>query len=223
MREYICVHPRVGLCCVVCWKGICVNAFETSQLLILSFQHWLQLVHSSSIGTAQECHPALIFLYTRCILLMRTCQGLVDSSQPLAPTYRKHEKWKIWAYEQRVWEIEHWSFTPLIMSSTGGIGSATNVCYKRLASLLSAEWNLPYTSNMDSMYTFICSAQILNTVHQSYLMVIYSSKASLPPHCVLWQGSPVSNLWTLCEASVHWITHYFETVLLLLSLKNSVV
>ena len=82
MREYVCVHPRVGLCCVVCWKGICVNAFETSQLLILSFQHWLQLVHSSSIGTAQECHPALIFLYTRCILLMRTCQGLVGEHTP---------------------------------------------------------------------------------------------------------------------------------------------
>ena len=35
--------------------------------------------------------------------------------------------------------------------------------------------------NLDSMYTFIRSAQNLNTLHQSYQMVTYS-KTSLPPH-----------------------------------------
>ena len=43
---------------------------------------------------------------------------------------------------------EHGSFTPLIMSSTGGVGSAANVCYKRLASLLSVKWNLPYACTL---------------------------------------------------------------------------
>ena len=87
-----------------------------------------------------------------------------NSSQPLAATYRKHEKWKIWAYEQRVWEIEHWSFTPLIMSSTGGIGSATNVCYKRLASLLSAEWNLPYTSALTWIQCILSFALLRSSI-----------------------------------------------------------
>ena len=66
-----------------------------------------------------------------------------NSSQSLAATYQKHEKQKCRAYEQRVREIEHGSFTPLIMSATGGVGAAANVCYKRLASLLSVKWNMP--------------------------------------------------------------------------------
>ena len=109
---------------------------------------------------------------------------LSNSSQPLASTYRKHEKRKMRAYEQRVREIEHGLFTPL-MSSTGGVGPAANVCYKRLASLLSAEWNLPYTCTLSWIRCILSFALLLNTVHQSYQMVIYSSKTSLPPHCLL--------------------------------------
>ena len=71
-----------------------------------------------------------------------------NSSQSLAATYRKHEKRKCRAYEQRVREIEHGSFTPLIMSATGGVGAAANVCYKRLASLLSVKWNMPYSCSL---------------------------------------------------------------------------
>ena len=71
-----------------------------------------------------------------------------NSSQSLAATYRKHEKRKSRAYEQRVREIEHGSFTPLIMSATGGVGAAANVCYKRLASLLSVKWNMPYSCSL---------------------------------------------------------------------------
>ena len=39
------------------------------------------------------------------------------------------------AYEQRVCEIEHGSFTPLIFAATGGMGKAADVVYKQLASL----------------------------------------------------------------------------------------
>ena len=52
------------------------------------------------------------------------------------------------AYEQRVCEVEHGSFTPLVMSLTGGLGNATTVCYKRLASLLSSKREQPYCSTM---------------------------------------------------------------------------
>ena len=71
-----------------------------------------------------------------------------NSSQSLTATYRKHEKRKCRAYEQRVREIEHGSFTPLIMSATGGVGAAAKVCYKRLASLLSVKWNMPYSCTL---------------------------------------------------------------------------
>ena len=108
-------------------------------------------------------------------------------ASPLLPPIAKIKKW---AYRQRVREIEHGSFTLLIMSSTGGVGSAENVHYKRLASLLSAckmEFALCQYTILDPVLTLICSAKILNTVHQSHQMVIYSysSKTSLPPHCLL--------------------------------------
>ncbi len=62
--------------------------------------------------------------------------------------YRKHEKEKKRAYEQRILQIEHASFTPLVMSSTGGLGPAATSSYKRLATLLAAKWNQPYSSTL---------------------------------------------------------------------------
>ena len=49
-----------------------------------------------------------------------------NRQQCLASTYRKHERIKIRAYEQRVREVEHGSFTPLVMSLTGGCGNQTS-------------------------------------------------------------------------------------------------
>ncbi len=63
--------------------------------------------------------------------------------------YRKHENVKKRAYESRIQEIEHSSFTPLVMSSTGGLGPASTSTYKRLATLLAAKWDQPYTSTMN--------------------------------------------------------------------------
>ena len=71
-----------------------------------------------------------------------------SNRQPLPTCYRKHENQKKRAYEQRVREVEHGSFTPLVMSLTGGLGNAALVCYKRLASLISAKRDVPYSSTM---------------------------------------------------------------------------
>ena len=69
---------------------------------------------------------------------------------PLAPSNRrtsldkcfsKPEKEKKRAYEQRVCEIEHASFTPLVMSATGGLAKEATNFYKRLASLLAEKWD----------------------------------------------------------------------------------
>ena len=39
--------------------------------------------------------------------------------------------------DQRIRDMEHGSFTPLIFSTSGGLGPAATVAYKRLAALLS--------------------------------------------------------------------------------------
>ena len=72
------------------------------------------------------------------------CKGF----QPYAPTYcnlsldlcfRQHEGEKRWAYEQCIREVEKGSFTPLVFTTSGGMGKAAKITYKRLASLLSVK------------------------------------------------------------------------------------
>ena len=56
-----------------------------------------------------------------------------NSSGSISTVYRKHEEAKKRAYGQRVREVEQGIFTPLVFSSTGGMGQEATVFYKRLA------------------------------------------------------------------------------------------
>ena len=58
--------------------------------------------------------------------------------------YRRHDKEKRHEYQQRVHEVENASFTPLIFTTTGGMGDAATQFYKRLPNLLSAKHSLSY-------------------------------------------------------------------------------
>ena len=62
----------------------------------------------------------------------------------LASVYRRHELEKKRQYEQRVRDVEQATFTPLVMSTTGGMGKAATTFYKRLASMLSEKRDVSY-------------------------------------------------------------------------------
>ena len=62
--------------------------------------------------------------------------------------YRRHEREKRRCYEQRILEVEHGTFTPLVLSSSGGWGPSATVAYKRLASLISEKHGQPYSSTI---------------------------------------------------------------------------
>jgi len=49
------------------------------------------------------------------------------------------------AYGQRVREVEHASFTPIVLAATGGLAHEASIFYKRLATLLSAKWGSDYS------------------------------------------------------------------------------
>ena len=66
----------------------------------------------------------------------------------LAQCYRKNELEKKRAYEERVREIEHGSFSPLVFSAAGGMGPIATVVYKRLASLLFEKQGRAYSSTL---------------------------------------------------------------------------
>ena len=72
----------------------------------------------------------------------------VQSNQMFALTscYRHHKKRKKRVYEQRVVEIEHGSFTPLVFSTTGGMGPLADIFYRRLAALISTKRDQPYST-----------------------------------------------------------------------------
>ena len=66
----------------------------------------------------------------------------------MATCYRRHEGEKRRSYENRVREVEHGSFTPLAFSTSGGMGRAATVAYKRLATLIAAKREQPYSNVM---------------------------------------------------------------------------
>ena len=71
-----------------------------------------------------------------------------NSNQTLSSCYKSHEKSKKRAYEQRVREVEHAMFTPIVLSATGGMANEASHFYKRLASRLAEKWDEPYPTTM---------------------------------------------------------------------------
>ena len=88
--------------------------------------------------------------YERTFFDVRVFNPHATSNRNTTPStcYRKHEKCKKRSYEQRILEVEHSSFTPLVMSLTGGLGPAATATYKRLATLLAWKWDQPYSHTM---------------------------------------------------------------------------
>ena len=81
--------------------------------------------------------------------------------------YKKHENSKKRAYGQRIREIEHASFTPVVMSAIGGLAHEATYFYKRLASLLSHKWGDEYSIVMGWLQSslsliFLCYTQIFS-------------------------------------------------------------
>ena len=67
---------------------------------------------------------------------------------PLWPTATENVNCRR-SYEERIREVEHGSFTPLIFSTQGGMSKVTTTMYKRLASLISTKKSQPYSKTMN--------------------------------------------------------------------------
>ena len=52
------------------------------------------------------------------------------------------------SYEERIQEIEHGSFTPLVFSCSGDMGPLATIVYKRLASLISEKSSQTYSMTL---------------------------------------------------------------------------
>ena len=71
-----------------------------------------------------------------------------NRNSQLTTCYRSHENAKKRSYDQRIREVEHGSFTPLVLSCTGGMGRAAINTYRRLATLISTKRDDIYSNTM---------------------------------------------------------------------------
>ena len=71
----------------------------------------------------------------RCILIYRVFYPNASSNHSTitSAAYRKHETTNKREYAQRIREVEHGIFTPLVFSTTEGMGREVATFYKRLA------------------------------------------------------------------------------------------
>ena len=58
------------------------------------------------------------------------------TKQDLSKSYESNEKEKKIRYNNRILEVEHGSFTPLVFSATGGMGREAKKFYSRLAEII---------------------------------------------------------------------------------------
>ena len=61
-----------------------------------------------------------------------------------AANYRRHEKAKRNLYEERIREVEHATFTPLVFTTSGGASPLTSTFLKHLASRLAVKRDMVY-------------------------------------------------------------------------------
>ena len=76
----------------------------------------------------------------------------IQQTNPVTACYRSHENIKKRAYEQHIRQVEHVSFTALVLSATGGMARQATSFYKRLATLLATKWNQPYSSTISWLH-----------------------------------------------------------------------
>ena len=62
--------------------------------------------------------------------------------------YRRHEQAKKREYGQRIREVERGVFTPLVLSTTGGMGREATTFYKRLADMIAQKRQHTYPAVM---------------------------------------------------------------------------
>ena len=87
-----------------------------------------------------------------------------NSQGSLRSAFNIHECEKKREYAHRVLEVEHASFTSLVFSSTGGMGSETSTFYKHLASLIANKTEKKYSSVMELLRCRISFSLIRSSV-----------------------------------------------------------
>ena len=75
-------------------------------------------------------------------------QAPLNNKSSSKACYRRHELEKCRAYESRILEVEHGTFTPLVLSTSGEWGPSAIVAFRRLAGLIASKHNQSYSTTL---------------------------------------------------------------------------
>ena len=90
----------------------------------------------------------------------------------ISALYRQHKMAKKREYHDRVREVEYAAFTPLVFSTSGGMGKETAIAYKHLAGLLAEKRKTQYSITLAWMRCTVSFALI-----RSAMMTIRGSRS----------------------------------------------
>ena len=104
----------------------------------------------------------------------------------LWPESKRNRTWTILTtcfIYQRVREIEHGPFSPLVLSTTGSIGITATVVYKRFASLITVKYDKPYSKTIQWIRCRLGYSLFVRCVdpcpHDTILLIIKSLETPL--------------------------------------------
>ncbi len=114
---------------------------------------------------------------------------ILEPTNISAACYRKHEAIKKRAYEQRVREVEHSSFTPLVLCTTGGLATEATTFYKRLSACLADKWEQSYSTTL----AWLCCRLTFSLLRSAIQCIRASARSSIIGHAsklrlLYWPG-----------------------------------
>ena len=75
------------------------------------------------------------FLDVRVFNPLATC----NQNKQMEAVYHQHEREKRRVYDQRAREVERGTFTPLVLTATGGMGPSASIFFQKLAAMIAAK------------------------------------------------------------------------------------
>ena len=130
------------------WATTLTTHRQTSYTWISKHRGW---------GLSRRCSWQLLEKTGPCIFQHKSVQPLHTESPKYFPRAVQEKKRE---YDQRVREVEHGSFSPLVFSTSGGMGPTANVVYKRIASMIAQKHDKTYSKTLHCKlsYSLLCSA-----------------------------------------------------------------
>ena len=128
---------------------------------------------------------------------LRNINGNSKKNRTVETIFKKHEKEKKRAYNNRIMNVEHRTFTPLIFSLTGGEGPEAFIFHKNITQKISAT----NEENYDRVFSLIrCKLSFMICVRESRAISndhVHLDDVSLTGHCSKFLSTLLSNLTLL--------------------------